>query len=150
MPEPGRGANEVGQKGNPGILLAAVIGVVLIAGMIVVGILATQDRGIAPLPERKAPDFEATLIGGKKINLSDYKGRVVLLNIWATWCKPCEEEAPSLERLYKKIKSGPLGPEFEILAVSIDGRSRDAVLPFQSKFSLTFPILFDPGRDRAG
>ena len=144
MAEPGRGANEERQKGGPGIFLAVVIGVALIAGMFAVGMLAMRDRGIAPLPERKAPDFKATLIGGEKINLSDYIGKVVLLNIWATWCKPCEEEAPSLERLYKTIKSGPLGPDFEILAVSIDGRSRDAVLPFQSKFSLTFPILFDP------
>lgn len=144
MPEPGRRADESGRKGGSGIFLAMAIGVALIAGMIAVGMLAMQDRGIAPLPDRKAPDFEATLIGGKKINLSDYNGKVVLLNIWATWCKPCEEEAPSLERLYQKIKSGPLGSDFEILAVSIDGRSRDAVLPFQSKFSLTFPILFDP------
>ena len=144
MAESGGGANDLERKGAPGVFLAIVIGIALIAGMILVGVLATQDRGIAPLPERKAPDFEATLIGGEKIHLSDYNGKVVLLNIWATWCKPCEEEAPSLERLYDKIKSGPLGPDFEILAVSIDGRSRDAVLPFQSKFSLTFPILFDP------
>jgi peroxiredoxin len=89
-------------------------------------------------------EFKAVLIGGSPVHLSDYRGKVVLLNIWATWCKPCEEEAPSLERLYQTIKAGTHGPDFEVLAVSIDARSRDAVLPFQSKFALTFPILFDP------
>lgn len=144
MAERTDGPLQAGEKREPGILAAAGIAAALMAAMFAIGSFALRDRGIAPLPNQKAPDFKATLIGGEKINLSDYAGKVVLLNIWATWCKPCEDEAPSLERLYQKIKGGKSGADFEILAVSIDGRSRDAVMPFQSKFSLTFPILFDP------
>ncbi len=124
--------------------LALGIGLALVAAMVALGWFAQRDRGAAPLADRRAPDFRATLVGGEEVRLSDYKCKVVLLNIWATWCEPCEEEAPSLERLYKEIKAGPGGADFEILAVSIDARSRDAVLPFRNKFSLTFPILFDP------
>ncbi len=135
--------SETTSKGR-GPLLALVIALTLGAGMLIVGKLAERRGDVAPLPNHRAPDFKATRIGGETIRLSDLRGKVVVLNIWATWCKPCEEEAPSLERLYQRIKGGPLGPDFEVLAVSIDARSRDAVLPFQSKFKLTFPILFDP------
>ncbi len=125
-------------------LLAVALGLALAAGMLALGGLAQRGRAVQPLPGHRAPDFRATQIGGEQVRLSDLRGRVVVLNIWATWCKPCEEEAPSLERLYRKIKMEPGGRDFEILAVSIDARSRDAVLPFKRKFGLTFPILFDP------
>jgi len=134
---------QVKQKGSD-LGLAVAMGVILAAGMVALGWFALRDRGAAPLADRRAPEFRATLVGGEEIRLSHYRGKVVLLNIWATWCKPCEEEAPSLERLYQNLKAGPAGNDFEILAVSIDARSRDAVLPFQKKFALTFPILFDP------
>ncbi len=132
-----------GERGRA-VGLTVSIGLVLLLGMLGIGWLATRDREVAPLPNHQAPEFKATLMGGRPVHLSDYRGKVVLLNIWATWCKPCEEEAPSLERLYQTIKAGSHGSDFEVLAVSIDARSRDAVLPFQTKFSLSFPILFDP------
>lgn len=137
---PEKGSMSTGRRAG----LALGIGMLLIGGMLMVGWLAMRDRGVGPLTNRRAPEFTARRIGGEPLKLSDYRGKVVLLNIWATWCKPCEDEAPSLERLYKKIKSGSGGSDFEILAVSIDARSRDAVLPFKEKFSLSFPILFDP------
>ncbi len=127
-----------------GPILALAIALALGAGMLIVGKLAARRGDVLPLPGHLAPDFKATRIGGETMRLSDLRGKVVVLNIWATWCKPCEEEAPSLERLYRRIKETPLGPDFEVLAVSIDARSRDAVLPFEKKFALTFPIFFDP------
>jgi peroxiredoxin len=133
---------EVRKGANVGLALG--IGAALVAAMVLLGWIAMRGGAAAPLANSPAPDFRATLVGGEDVRLSDYRGKVVLLNIWATWCKPCEEEAPSLERLYREIKAGPGADDFEILAVSIDARSRDAVLPFQSKFSLSFPILFDP------
>ena len=63
-----------------------------------------------------APDFTFPGLDGKMVSLSDYKGKVVLVNIWATWCPPCVDEMPSMEKLYRKFK----GENFEILAVSID------------------------------
>jgi cytochrome c biogenesis protein CcmG, thiol:disulfide interchange protein DsbE len=86
-----------------------------------------------------APDFTFPGLDGKMVNLSDYRGKVVLVNIWATWCTPCVDEMPSMEKLYQKLK----GKDFEILAVSIDSLEAKAVVPFMNKHNLTFPVLFD-------
>jgi len=86
-----------------------------------------------------APDFTFPGLDGKMIRLSDYKGKVVLVNIWATWCPPCVDEMPSMEKLYQKFK----GENFEILAVSIDEPGLKAVAPFMKKSKLTFPALID-------
>jgi peroxiredoxin len=86
-----------------------------------------------------APDFTFPGLDGKMIRLSDYKGKVVLVNIWATWCPPCVDEMPSMEKLYQKFK----GENFEILAVSIDEPGLKAVAPFMKKSGLTFPALID-------
>ena len=86
-----------------------------------------------------APDFTFPGIDGTEVSLSDFKGKVVLVNIWATWCKPCVDEMPSMEKLYRKFK----GQNFEILAVSIDEAGRDTVAPFMNKYKLTFPALID-------
>jgi peroxiredoxin len=86
-----------------------------------------------------APDFTFPGLDGKKVSLSNYKGKVVLVNIWATWCPPCVDEMPSMEKLYRKFK----GQNFEILAVSIDEPGLKAVAPFMKKSNLTFPALID-------
>ncbi len=90
-----------------------------------------------------APDFSlAGLDGGQPIGLSDYQGRVVLVNFWATWCKPCEDEMPSMERLYQALH--PDG--FELVAISVDG---DAALvrAFRERLGISFPIALDPEMD---
>ena len=86
-----------------------------------------------------APDFTFPGLDGKMVSLSDYRGKVVLVNIWATWCPPCVDEMPSMEKLYRKFK----GKNFEILAVSIDEPGLKAVAPFMKKSNLTFPALID-------
>ena len=86
-----------------------------------------------------APDFTFPGLDGKMVSLSDYKGKVVLVNIWATWCPPCVKEMPSMEKLYRKFKR----ENFEILAVSIDEPGPKAVAPFMEKTRLTFPALID-------
>lgn len=87
-----------------------------------------------------APDFTFPGLDGKNTSLSDYKGKVVLVNIWATWCPPCVEEMPSMQKLYNEFN----GKNFEILAVSIDAAGVDAVAPFMKKHKLSFPALMDP------
>jgi peroxiredoxin len=87
-----------------------------------------------------APDFTFPGLDGKNTSLSDYKGKVVLVNIWATWCPPCVEEMPSMQKLYNEFN----GKNFEILAVSIDAAGIDAVAPFMKKHKLSFPALMDP------
>jgi peroxiredoxin len=86
-----------------------------------------------------APDFSLPDLDGKMVNLADYRGKVVLLNIWATWCPPCVEEMPSMEKLYQTLN----GEGFEILAVSIDVSGGEAVIPFMKKHGLSFPALTD-------
>lgn len=88
---------------------------------------------------RMAPDFQFPDLKGKLVALSDFRGKVVLLNIWATWCRPCVEEMPALERLYQKLKGKP----FEIVAVSVDSEGLDNVQPFVKKLGLSFPILMN-------
>jgi peroxiredoxin len=86
-----------------------------------------------------APNFTFPGLDGKMVSLSDHRGRVVLVNIWATWCPPCVDEMPSMERLYKGLKD----ENFEILAVSIDSLGTKVVAPFMKKFNLSFPALID-------
>lgn len=92
-----------------------------------------------PIPGNPAPAFSLKDTEGKTVSLKDYRGKVVLLNIWATWCKPCRDELPSMELLYRKLKD----QGFIILAISID-KNPDIVKPFAEKLGLSFPILLDP------
>ncbi|GMV05141.1 MAG: hypothetical protein AMXMBFR53_14200 [Gemmatimonadota bacterium] len=96
-----------------------------------------------------APDFTVNDMAGETVRLSDYRGKVVLVNIWATWCAPCRQEMPSMQRLYEALQ----GTDFEILAVSIDarfgqedafGRPGGDLRAFADEMGLTFPILHDP------
>ncbi|HSB04322.1 MAG TPA: TlpA disulfide reductase family protein [Thermodesulfobacteriota bacterium] len=87
-----------------------------------------------------AQDFGLPTLRGDYVKLSDYRGKVVFLNIWATWCPPCREEMPSMESLYQRLK----GRDFEMLAVSIDQGGEKVVRPFAAKYGLTFPVLLDP------
>ena len=89
---------------------------------------------------KPAPDFGFADLDGKKVRLSDYRGKVVLVNIWATWCRPCVDEMPSLGRLYRKFKD----KDFEVLAISIDAEGAKMVAPFVKEYKLTFPALIDP------
>ena len=88
---------------------------------------------------RPAPNFEFPGLDGKLVSLSDYLGKVVLVNIWATWCRPCVDEMPSMQKLYQEFKDD----DFEILAVSIDAPGSGVVAPFMRKYNLTFPALLD-------
>ena len=99
-----------------------------------------------PKRQATAPDFTVSGLGGSSIRLRDFKDRVILLNFWATWCPPCREEMPSMERLYRRFKSRG----FTILALSIDRRGEEVVAPFVKSFGLTFPIGLDPRMTVAG
>jgi peroxiredoxin len=98
------------------------------------------SKQIAIEGELPAPDFTLPGLNGELISLSDFKGYVVLVNVWATWCPPCVYEMPSMEKLYQKFKSD----HFKILAISIDLPGAKAVAPFMKKHNLTFEALIDP------
>jgi cytochrome c biogenesis protein CcmG/thiol:disulfide interchange protein DsbE len=97
----------------------------------------------------RAPEVRATdLRTGKPATLTDYRGKVVLLNVWATWCPPCRVEMPSMERLHRKFA----GTDFRIVAVSVDGdafhpegsQAPPGIMAFVNDMGLTFDILHDP------
>jgi peroxiredoxin len=87
-----------------------------------------------------APDFTLPDLNGKLHRLAQYRGKVVFLNLWATWCPPCRMEMPGMERLYRRLG----GRDFVMLAVSADEGGKDAVAPFVAEMGLTFPVLLDP------
>jgi peroxiredoxin len=91
-------------------------------------------------PGRRAPDYAIlNVASGDSVAVRDYRGRVVLLNLWATWCPPCEQEMPSMERLYQEM--GPQG--LEVVAISIDQLSPDAVRQWAEERGLSFTVLHD-------
>lgn len=116
-----------------GLRIAGVAGAI---GLAIVG-LAVWARGRGPWV---APDFSAPNLDGQAMRLSAYRGQVVLVNVWATWCPPCREEMPSMERLYQKLADRG----FVILAVSQDETGADGVKTFVEQTKVTFPVLLDP------
>jgi len=97
-------------------------------------------RLTALTPRLAAPNFALKDLDGKTQRLSAYKGKVVLVNFWATWCPPCRREMPSMERLYQKLKGEP----FMVLAID-QNESFDLVFAFTGQLdpSPTFPLLLD-------
>ena len=96
-----------------------------------------QAKGRAGFP---APDFTLEELSGERWRLSELRGKVVFLNVWATWCSPCRMEMPSMERLHQRLKNDGL----VILAISEDEGGFSAVKPFVDEIGATFPVLLDP------
>jgi peroxiredoxin len=85
------------------------------------------------------PDFTLPSLDGKKTSLKDFRGKVVFLNFWASWCVPCREEMPAMERLYHEFKE----KNFVVLAVNVKDR-KEVAAAFVKELKLTYPIAFDP------
>ncbi len=94
---------------------------------------------VRPSRPTAAPEFTVPRIDGAPLRLRYFEGHVVFVNFWATWCPPCKQEMPSMERLYRRYKAR----RFTILAISLDAQSA-AVAPFVRRLGLTFPIGLDP------
>lgn len=128
---------EENKKGgvNP-ITIAIVAAAVIIAVIAVV----TQRQTYKPvIAGAKAIDFTLPDLSGKLTRLSDFKGKVVFLNFWATWCEPCKEEMPSMQTLH----DGLAGRPFVIVAVSVDKDGPEVVRKFVADNKLTFVVLHD-------
>jgi len=97
--------------------------------------------GIQPVKAgKKAPVFSLEDLNGKRSDLKQYRGKVVFLNFWATWCGPCKEEMPSMEELSQKFKE----KDFVFIALSVDYAGVKPVKDFIEKHRYTFPVLIDP------
>jgi cytochrome c biogenesis protein CcmG, thiol:disulfide interchange protein DsbE len=93
---------------------------------------------VRPTRLKRAEDFTVALLRGEPLKLSEQRGKPVMINFWATWCAPCREEMPAIERLYRRHREHG----FVLLAVSVDA---DAALvrPFLEQHKLTFPVALD-------
>jgi thiol-disulfide isomerase/thioredoxin len=122
-----------------------LIGVLAVAGVMAAYYWVHLGGGAAPATPQSAPDAPLRLHEpralpdivfedgqGRKRTLGDFRGRVVLLNVWATWCVPCREEMPTLDRLQQKLG----GPDFEVLALSIDADGAAAVERFYGEIGI--------------
>lgn len=89
---------------------------------------------------KKTPDFSLKDLNGKEVEIRQFKGNVVFLNFWATWCGPCKEEMPGMEVLHKQFKE----KNFVLLTISVDYEGIKPVREFMSKQQYTFPVLLDP------
>ncbi len=95
----------------------------------------------APTEGETAPDFELTSLDGQPVRLSDYRGKKVILNFWATWCPPCKAEMPHMQKFYEDNKDNGI----EVLAVNLTSidKGEKSVASFIEEYELTFPIPMD-------
>jgi cytochrome c biogenesis protein CcmG, thiol:disulfide interchange protein DsbE len=102
---------------------------------------AAADGAMAPAPlsDHPAPDFTLNTLDGTKVALSDLKGRVLLINVWATWCPPCRVEMPAIQAAYEQYHD----QGFTVAAVNLQ-EEPSAVATFMREQQLTFPTLLDP------
>jgi peroxiredoxin len=121
-------------------LLKYALVVALVAGAGFTFVRLQEGKGYALKKGTAAPTFRLPTLSGGDVDLASFRGRLVVVNFWATWCPPCVEEMPSLERLHRK-----LAPEgLVLLSVSAD-EDEPTLRRFVAAHGLTFPVLRDPG-----
>ncbi|HYI36772.1 MAG TPA: TlpA disulfide reductase family protein [Thermoleophilaceae bacterium] len=127
-------------------VIAALIGVTALLGLLVYGLSHTGpdrdiDDSLAKGERKPAPDFDLPRLGGGgRRTLADYRGKVVVLNVWGSWCDPCRSESPLLERWHKRISRDGRGT---LLGVDVLDNTPDA-RAFVREYGLTYPQLKDP------
>ena len=115
---------------------------IIIIGMVVSGKYLNRVRGrnrvvTGDVRGKVAPDFELTSLDGKRVKLSDYRGKAVLLNFWATWCSPCKVEMPWFVDLQKKYGTDGL----VILGIAMDDTETPKIAQFASEMGVNYPVL---------
>jgi thiol-disulfide isomerase/thioredoxin len=120
------------------VVLAAGIATVLLGSRWVIS-LVTEKAGPAPVRRvgEAMPDFELVDLQGRTWRLADFRGKTAFVNVWATWCAPCREELPHLQRLYDRVKDRP---DVVLLTMNVDEKA-PAVRPFVTRNAYTFPVL---------
>lgn len=118
-----------------------IISSLLLVFILMSGNVLAKEKFKQTLPAVKpfpAIDFKLKGEDGKTYQLSKFKGKLVLLNFWATWCPPCREEMPAMERAWQKLKDGNI----IFLAVNV-GETIDQIFPFTASYPVSFPLLMD-------
>jgi len=129
---------------NKKIVLTVIIGMLVIIGLLY-GISRQGKRAAIIGEGDRAPEFSLPALDGGTRSLSAYRGKIVLVHFWATWCPPCVDEIPVLEQLYRSL----LGQDVELLAVSVDEGGAEVVGPFVRRNKLSFPVLLNSDRSVA-
>jgi peroxiredoxin len=137
------GALYTARVSRQGLIAALVLGMILLPPW--TGARGAQDPAVAlgltrPTPIQAAKPFRVDTPDSRALSLAEFKGKVVFLNFWATWCKPCEEEMPSMERLHRRFKDRGL----VVLAIAEDSGGVSVVAPYLKKHKLSFPVGLDP------
>ena len=109
---------------------------------LVFGMFAAATLASSGMEGQQAPDFALKSSTGENLRLSEYRGDVVMINFWATWCGPCRQEMPLLDELYTRYQR--VG--FNLLGVNIDDDSRKA-MKMVSELGVNFPVLFDARKE---
>jgi len=125
------------------IVVAMVVSIMLVFG-IQKARHGSPNAGSAKLLNQPAPDFSLASLDGKTLKLSDYRGKAVLLNFWATWCEPCKVEMPWFVDLQKKY--GPQG--LQVLGVAMDDAPTKDIADFAQKMNVNYPIVI--GKEEVG
>jgi peroxiredoxin len=122
--------------------IAGAIVLALVAGLAFVA--KFRDQLVLVEPGSAAPEFRATNIATDSVvTLASYRGKVVLLNVWATWCPPCRIEMPSMERLHRRFA----GTDLRVVAVSVDVGDDQVVKDYIREQGYTFDVLHDPSTE---
>lgn len=99
-----------------------------------------MEKFVPATEKRRAPATPFTDAAGRNLSLADFRGRLVLVNFWATWCGPCVREMPSLERLHKQLG----GADFTVIALSEDRKGWEVIAPFRTRIGLgDLPLFHD-------
>ncbi len=122
----------------------SLLGLTLIVGLGLIGSLSIGAPAAGnSQPEDtylSAPDFTLTSLDGERYTLSKLRGKVVLINFWATWCPPCRQEIPDLSRLHTRYKDR----DFMVLGISLDEISPDQIRKFARNYKISYPVLHGP------
>ena len=117
-----------------------------LAALVSVAVTAAGCSKGGALVGQPAPEFSLADLKGNAVRLANLKGKVVFVNVWATWCEPCRQEMPGMQKLYDTLA----GNDFTMLAVNSDQTDRGVVERFVQTYKLTFPVLPDPDLQVAG
>jgi cytochrome c biogenesis protein CcmG/thiol:disulfide interchange protein DsbE len=137
MTEPTTGvAKEKVQKGK---ITSTIVGVAVVAFLLLLSYGLLSGPGSGPLNEGPAPDFSLQLLDGSQLSLASVRDQVIVVNFWASWCEPCREEAPLLEKTWQEYQGQ--GVTFIGIAYKdTEGKAR----AFLKEFGLTYPNALDP------
>jgi len=131
--------------------LVWIVVIVAVSVMLVAAPYLARRAGVAKSPSRQAeikgqpaPEFALESLDGKTVRLSDFRGKAVLVNFWATWCQPCKIEMPWFEEMQKQY--GPNG--FQVLGIAMDDASKEDIAKFAKDMDVNYPILV--GKEAVG